>query len=150
MDFSKYWLPILVVVAALPGLTVLLRGLVWGSDSFGFWAVSCGRSEFARYLSSPNWFVWFLENIVACDLYRLVFIMFLLYFFALLGVYQIGKQLFGEKGWMLPILVGCLTPLFFIEALRLENDFFGWTLMFVAVGLILIAFKGKFVLNKHL
>jgi hypothetical protein len=62
--------------------------------------------------------------------------MFLLYFFALLGVYQIGKQLFGEKGWMLPILVGCLTPLFFLEALRLENDFFSWTLMFVCVGLL--------------
>jgi hypothetical protein len=144
MDFvERFWLPLLVVISALPGLALILRGVVWGSDSFAFWAVSCGRDQFGVALSSPGWFVWFIQNVVACNLIVLAAIMWFLYFLALLGIYFFGKRFFAHQAWRLSIYVACLTPLFFIEVLRFENDFFGWSLAFVAVGLFSIALERK-------
>lgn len=136
VDFvEKYWLAIVLVLAALPGLTLLLRGTVWGSDSFAFWSVSCGQTQYAQMLSSPGWFVWFIQNIVACNLFNLALITWFLYFLVLLSIYFFSKKWFLDKAYLIPIYVACLTPLFFIEVLRFENDFFGWSLAVIALGL---------------
>jgi hypothetical protein len=133
----------LVVLAGLPGLALLLRGVVWGSDSFAFWAVSCGQDQFGSMLSSPGWFVWFVENVISCNLWVLAFLMFVFYFFALLGIYFFGKRFFAHQAFRLPIYVVCLAPLFFIEALRFENDFFGWCLGFIALGCFSLFVESK-------
>jgi hypothetical protein len=132
-----------VVLAALPGLTLLLRGTVWGSDSFAFWSVSCGQSQYAQMLSSPIWFVSAIQSIVDCSLLNLALITWFLYFLALLGIYFFAKKWFKDKAYLIPIYVACLTPLFFIEVLRFENDFFGWSLAFISLGLFAL------FLDKH-
>jgi len=127
------WLAVFLVALA-PSMVLLARGVVWGSDSFAFWAASCGAN--VGNLSSPSWFVQFIQFAVNCNLYQLALIMFLLYFFALCAFWIIGKHFFGSEGWRLPVYLGSLTPLIFLEALRFENDFFGWTLAFIVVGLV--------------
>lgn len=129
-------------VGVAPGLALLLRGLVWGADSFAFWGVSCGLEKYALKLASPSWFVWFIQNIINCNFFVLVFFMIVFYLASLWGIYQFGKNLFAHQALLFPILVGSLTPLFFIEALRFENDFFGWCLAWFGVGLY-------FWLSKH-
>jgi len=131
---EKYWLGLLIIISGLPGLCLILRNSVWGSDSFAFMSVSCGQSQFAVNLSSPVWFVWFLENVVSCNLLVLAVTVWLLYFLVLLSVYFFGLKWFKDKSYLLPIYFACLTPLIFIEVLRFENDFFGWSLAFVFLG----------------
>jgi hypothetical protein len=128
------WLALLLV-AATPFVVLLIRGVVWGSDSFAFWAVSCGQNQFSGDLGVPAWFVSFIQVGVNCSLHQLVFIQFLFYFFALCAVWIIGKHFFGVEGWRLPVYLGALTPLFFLEAMRFENDFFGWSLALISLGL---------------
>jgi hypothetical protein len=130
-------------LSALPGLALLLRGSVWGADSFAFWAVSCGQSQYGAMLSSSSGFVWFVENVISCNLFVLAGVMWFLYFFALLGLYFFGKRFFAHQAWRFPLYVAALTPLFFIEAMRFENDFFGWALAFIALGLFSLVFGWK-------
>jgi len=143
IDISKFWLWVVLVLAALPGLVLLLRGTVWGSDSFAFWSVSCGQAHYAGMLSSPGWFVWFIQNIVNCNLVVLALITWFLYFLVLISIYFFAKKWFKEKAYLVPIYVACLTPLFFIEVLRFENDFFGWSLAFISLGLFSLFLEKK-------
>lgn len=138
---NKNWL-LFFLVGFAPGIALLLRGLVWGADSFAFWGVSCGLDKYALKLASPSWFVWFIQEIINCNFFVLVFFMIVFYLASLWGIYQFGKNLFAHQALLFPILVGSLTPLFFIEALRFENDFFGWCLAWFGVGL-------WFLLSKH-
>lgn len=73
--------------------------------------------------------------------------MWVFYFLGLLGVWFLGNYVFKSKGILLPIYVGSLTPLFFIEALRFENDLFAWTLSFLGLGLFCLYLEAK---NKPL
>jgi hypothetical protein len=132
-----------ILVGLAPAIALLLRGIVWGSDSFAFWSVSCGQSQYAGMLSSPAWFVWFIQEVINCNFVSLVFFMAVFYFLALFGLYMVGKRLFARQALLLPIVVGSLTPLFFLEALRFENDFFGWSLGFLALGLFLVFLERK-------
>ena len=137
-------------MTALPSLTLLLRGSVWGADSFAFWSVACGQSQYAGMLSSPVWFVGFIQNWVGCSLLNLALVTWFLYFFVLLGVYFFSKLYFGKGAWRVPVYVACLTPLFFIEVLRFENDFFGWSLAFIALGLFALFFQKKSLISLFL
>lgn len=109
----------------------MLRGSVWGSDSFAYWAYSCFGNV---VLNDSNSFLFFVKNIVNCNLFNLAVIISFLYFLVLLSIYFFGKKWFKDKAYLLPIYFACLTPLIFIEVLRFENDFFGWSLAFIALG----------------
>lgn len=139
-----------VLVALAPSLVLLIRGSVWGADSFAFWLVSCGNNTHNSFLSSPDLFIYFIQNFINCNLYQLALIIFILYSVTLLAFWIIGNHFFGESGWRLPIYLGSLTPLFFLEALRFENDFFGWTLAFISIGLTVLALKHKRIAKKGL
>lgn len=128
----------------MPAFALWFRGFVWGADSFAFWAVSCGQSQYAGMLSSPGWFVWFITNIIGCNLLVLCFFLFVLYFLALWGLFRLGKALFLHHAWLFPFLTASLTPLFFLEGLRFENDVFGWCLAFFGVGLFYFCFGRGF------
>ena len=141
-------LVLFLVVVSTPSLTLLLRGVVWGSDSFAYWALSCGNVSVINNLHSPQWFYWFIQKIISCDLYQLAFIMFVLYLCSLVAVWIIGKHFFGSEGWRLPIYLGSLTPLFFLEAMRFEPEFFGWTIAFIALGLFTWFLDKTKVYNK--
>lgn len=143
VNVEKYWLPILALLAALPGITLLLRGVVWGSDSFAFWGVACGATNHIAELKAPDFFITFVQ-LLNCNLLTLAFVSWVFYFLALLGIYFLGRRFFDlHQAWRLPIYVASLTPLFFIEAMRFENDFFGWTLAFIALGLFCIGYSSK-------
>ena len=75
---NKNWL-LFFLVGFAPGIALLLRGLVWGADSFAFWGVSCGLDKYALKLASPSWFVWFIQEIINCNFFVLVFFMIVFY-----------------------------------------------------------------------
>ena len=120
------------LVALAPTIALLLRGVLWGADSFAFLSVSCGNPGI-NSLGHP-FFAQFVP-LFNCNFYLIITIMFLFYFFSLISLWVFGNYLFKEKGYLLPIVVGSISPLFFIEALRFENQLFGITLSLIALGL---------------
>jgi len=150
MVINKLWQQFVCVllVALIPFVTLLLRGVGWGADSFAFYGAACGQTQFI-----PNLNAGFLGNFLYlfnCNFFLISFVMFLFYFFGLLSLWVIGKKVLKEHAWLLPIYVGSLTPLFFVEGLRFENDLFGWCLAFVSLALVSIALKYKNLVFKAL
>jgi len=94
----KFWQQfVLIFLAALaPFIGLLLRGVVWGADSFAFLAVACGQQQYVASLSSPGWFTSLLP-FFSCNIFLIGLVMFVLYFFALLGLWVFGKKFFVEK-----------------------------------------------------
>lgn len=142
VSFKHQFLLILFASIA-PFIGLILRGVVWGADSFAFMAVACGQTQYTNFLSSPVWFTSFLP-LFSCNIYFVGLVMFLFYFLALIGLWVFGKRFFLENHWLgvmkdsswkFVFVVASITPLFFLEVLRFENDFFGWTLSFIALGL---------------
>ena len=135
---------LLIFLAALaPFIGLLVRGVVWGADSFAFLAVSSGQVKYAGMLSSSPGFVSFLY-LLNGNILLIGLSMFFLYFFCLIGLWVFAKRFFLIKtwfgfvkdvSWKYVFVVASVTPLFFIEFLRFENDFFGWTISFIALGL---------------
>lgn len=116
----------------LPLIVLLIRGIGWGADSFAYYAGACGLIGTENLSSSLfNSFLGFL----GCDFVLISLVMFGFFCLALFALWFIGRKLFDFYGWLLPVYVCCLTPLFFLEGLRFENDLFGWCLSFVAVAL---------------
>ena len=139
---------VLIFLAGLaPLIGLLLRGVVWGADSFAFLAVACGQTQYTNFLGSPGWFTSLLP-FFSCNIFLIGLIMFFFYFSALLGLWVFGKRFFVEKSWLgitkdtswkFVFVVASITPLFFLEAMRFENDFFAWTVSFMALGLVSLA-----------
>lgn len=127
------------VVALAPTIALLLRGVLWGADSFGFLSVSCGNPGIES-LGHP-FFAQFVY-LFNCNFYLIIIVMFLFYFFSLISLWVFGNYLFKENGFLLPIVVGSVSPLFFIEALRFENQLFGFSLALMSLGLLLTNQKG--------
>lgn len=119
-------------VALAPTIALLLRGVLWGADSFAFLSVSCGNPGIEK-LGHP-FFAQFVP-LFNCNFYLIITVMFFFYFFSLISLWFFGNYLFKEKGYLLPIVVGSISPLFFIEALRFENQLFGVTLSLIALAL---------------
>lgn len=129
------------LVSLLPFITLLIRGVGWGNDSFAFYAVSCGKTQFVNSIGS-SFFAQFLP-LLGCNFFLTSLIMYLVYFLSLLSIYIIAKKVLGEHAWLLPVYLGSLTPLFFLEGLRFENDLFGWATVFLSVALFQIGLKSK-------
>ena len=121
-------------VSLLPLIALLVRGVGWGADSFAFYSVACGNTQYASNLSS-NFFSGFL-SLIGCNFVLTSFVQWFFYAIALFSLWEISKKVLGEHAWLLPVYVGTLTPLFFIEGLRFENDLFGWSLMLVALAVM--------------
>jgi len=143
----KHQFMLIFLAASAPFIALSLRGIVWGADSFAFLAVACGQNSYASFLGSPSWFTSLLP-FFNCNITLISLVMFLFYFLALLGLWIFSKRFFVENSWLGVIkdsswkyvfVVASITPLFFLEAMRFENDFFGWTLSFMALGLFTLA-----------
>lgn len=145
-DFKLLWI---FLVSLVPIITLIIRGVPWGADSFAFLAVACGQAQYVSALSSPGWFTSLLP-FFGCNIFLFGLVQWFFYFFALLGLWFVGKLFFGEFGWKLPVFVGTLTPLFFVQVLSFENDFFSWTLSFIVLGLFSIGLMSENKLKKGL
>ena len=126
-------LVLLVIIA--PALTLLSRGVVWGADSFAFMSVACGK-PFVNDIGHPVFAQ--LVPLFNCNFVLIVGVMTFFYGIGLLGLWVFGNRVLKKNGFMLPFVVGSLTPLFFLEALRFENQLFGFSLAFVGLGLFTI------------
>ncbi len=127
---------VLVFVAFAPIIGLLLRGLVWGADSFAFWALACGQTQWANNLSSHFWFT----NIVpffGCNFFLLLLVMFFFNLLWVLGLFLVGKHFFLEDNRVILFVLSVvgLTPLIFLEMLRFENQFFSLALAFLVLGI---------------
>jgi len=136
---NKWFLVFLFALA--PTIALLLRGIVWGADSFAFMAVSCGQTNFANSLSSPLWFTNLLPY-YSCNFYFIIFSMFVFYFLCLISLKLIFDKFLDEENSFLAVfLLASVSPLFFIEALRFENQLFSFCMAFMSIALTLIALK---------
>ena len=127
----KKWL-MFFFVALAPTICLLARGVVWGADSFAFMSVACGK-PFGGMIGHP-FFAQFVP-MFQCNFYLIVGVMFVFYFVGLLGLWVFGNRVLKSEGYLLPFVVGSLSPLFFFEAIRFENQLFGFSLALVGLGL---------------
>lgn len=136
---NKLWQKFVCVllVGLMPFVALMIRGVGWGSDSFAFYAVACGQTQYTSSLSTGVFAN--LLPLFNCNFYLISFAMFVFYFLGLLSLWVIFKKVLKEHAWLLPIYVGTLTPLFFVEGLRFENDLFGWTIALIGIALFTIA-----------
>ena len=131
---------LVLLVAIAPLIVLLLRGVVWGADSFAFMAVACGK-PFVSELGHP-----FFANLVPlfdCNVELIFLSMFVIYFFCLVGIWVFGNFVFPRKGFLVAVLTGSLSPIFFLEALRFENQLFGFSLAFIGLGLFTLYLTHK-------
>jgi len=144
---NKWFLVFLFALA--PFVSLLIRGVVWGADSFAFMAVSCGQTIFANKLSSPLWFTNLLPYF-SCNFFLIIFSMFVFYFLCLISMKIIFEHFLNEKESFLAVfLLASVSPLFFIEALRFENQLYSFCMAFMCLALTLLSKKpiyGKKVL----
>jgi hypothetical protein len=132
---------VLFLFALAPTIALLLRGIVWGADSFAFMVASCGNTNFVNNLSSPLWFTNLLPY-YSCNFYFIIFSMFFFYFLCLLSLKLIFDEfLTDEESFLAVFLLASVSPLFFIEALRFENQLFSFCMAFMSLALTLIALK---------
>lgn len=123
---------LVLLIAFTPTIALLLRGVLWGADSFAFLSVSCGNVGIEK-LGHP-FFAQFVP-LFNCNFYLIITVMFIFYFLSLIALWVFGNYLFKNKGYLLPIVVGSIGVLFFFEAMRFENQLFGVTLSLIAIGL---------------
>lgn len=133
------WL--ILIGLLLPFFTLLVRGIFWGRDPFAFYAGVCGRNVSGSL--SSNFFEYLL-TFVPCDFFVISFLMLLTYVFGLVGLYFFFGN-FESEFWTrrLMLYVLTLTPLFFLEGMRFENDLFGWSIAFFGLGLTSLFLRDK-------
>lgn len=137
MNVKWLWL-----VAFAPVFGLLLRGFVWGADSFAFWSLGCGVIQKSVNLNSHFWFA-NLVPLLNCNFYFLLGIMFFFNLLWVCGLWLIGKYFFLEDNRIILFVLSVvgLTPLIFLEMLRFENQFFSLALAFLALGIGLMIDK---------
>lgn len=78
-------------------------------------------------------------SIFPCDEFALKIILCLAYIFTIMCLFWIGEIYYKGTGAM-TVLFSCITPLFFTQVFKLENDFIAIPLLFLGLALLL---KGK-------
>lgn len=131
---------LVLIVSLAPLFSLFLRGVLWGADSFAFLGASCGLVSL-KELGHP-FFAQFVP-LFSCNFYLIIFVMWVFYFFGLIGVWVFGNFLFKNKGFLLPIVFGSVGVLFFVEGLRFENQLFGVCLSLMALGLFTLTLSYK-------
>jgi hypothetical protein len=132
---------LIVLFLFLPFFTLLIRGIGWGADSFAFYAGTCGQPVLNSL--SSNFFAGFLP-FLNCNFFLTSFVMFLFTSLGFFGLYLFFRN-FENKYWSQRLIIYCLTltPLFFFEFMRFENDLFGWSIAFLGLGLSSYLFSRK-------
>ena len=122
---------ILLFVTVIPFVGYLFNPLLAYGDSYAFLGGACGvNSEF-------------VIPFVPCNVFVIKIILLLLYVVSVFAIAKFGESVVGEKlGWRVGLYSAALTPLLFQEALKFENDIFGWSLAFV--GLMFFGYFIKF------
>lgn len=118
----------------IPFTVYFLRLDFVGFDTYGFLLLTCNENNAAGIQGIP----YYLFSILPCNLLALKVLLFGLAFVAGCAIIKLS-MLFSEKnGWRASYLI-FLSPLLVLEFLHLENDQFGFTLLFVSLYLF---FKG--------
>ena len=140
MDRKHFFL--LLIVTLIPFVGYFLNPLVAGFDSYAFVSQVCGNTVPGNLGSEL--FKSFLLPLFPCNFLVIKVVLFLAYFAAILGIAFWAEQAVGkERGWKVAFVSATISPLLFFEALKFENDIFGWALSFIGLWLIFRFFNRK-------
>lgn len=122
---------LLLFVCVVPFIGYFLNPFLAYYDSYAFLSGACGLFEGNSYLLPLAFCNHFLNKLILLGLY--VVSIFCVAFF--------GEKVYDKQlGWRVGLYSATLTPLFFQEAMKFENDIFGWTLVFVGFSLFGLAY----------
>ncbi len=134
---NRNQLYILLFVTIIPFIGYLFNPLLAYGDSYAFLGGACGINSS------------FVIPFVPCNIFVIKLILLCLYVVSIFAIAKFGESVVGEKlGWRVGLYSAALTPLLFQEALKFENDIFGWSLAFVGLMLIGIGVKETNVRDK--
>lgn len=122
---------VFLLIFVLPSATYFLRDGFHGLDSYYFLTKVCNEDN--HYKNSDSYP---LGNIVfdllPCDESILKAILIFLYGLSLLAIYMIGEETFKGAGWITILFTG-ITPILLYSSFKLENDAFGFPIMFFGI-----------------
>jgi len=135
---------LLFVVCLIPFIGYFANPLLAGFDSYAFASEVCGHGvedSLGSELFKSLLFVF------PCNFFLIKVVLFIVYFIAIVALALWGEEVLGkERGWLVGFVSATISPLLFFEALKFENDIFGWSLSFVALCLL---FKGFSLVKWH-
>ena len=132
------YVALLFVVCLIPFMGYFLNPNLAFNDSYAFLSSVCGVEDVGGDLGS---FVFkdFLLPLFPCNVLFIKFVLFLTYFSCILLIGLFAENIVGSgKGWKVAFVSATLSPLLFFEAMKFENDIFGW--LFCLLGLWCISF----------
>lgn len=122
---------VFLLIFALPSFTYFLRDGFHGLDSYYFLTKLCKEdNHYTPALTHPLGNAVF--ELLPCDEFILKAILVFLYGLSVLAIYLIGEETFKGSGWITLLFSG-ITPIFLYSSFKLENDAFGFPIMFFGV-----------------
>jgi len=132
---------VFLLIFALPGFTYFLRDGFHGLDSYYFLTKVCREDN--HFTASPNSPLGnIVFDILPCDEFILKAILVFLYGLSVLAIYLIGEETWKGSGWITLLFTG-ITPIFLYSSFKLENDAFGFPIMFFGVYFFLKYLNSK-------
>lgn len=135
----KYLL-VLFLVCFIPFIGYFANPLLAFNDSYAFLSQTCGRPVLSDLGS--GFFKEFVLPLFPCNIFLIKLVLFGLYFVSILSVWGFARELVGEgKGFRVAFVSATLSPLLFFEAMKFENDIFGWCLCFLSFWVISVSLR---------
>ena len=129
---DRKYLLLLFVVTFIPFMGYMLNPFLAFNDSYAFLSEVCGRPVVSDLGS--GFFKEFVLPLFPCNILVIKLVLFCLYFVSILAIWGFGRELVGkEKGFRVAFVSATLSPLLFFEAMKFENDIFGWCLAFIGL-----------------
>jgi len=119
---------ILFFLTLIPFLFYFARSNLFGYDSYGFYLQTCG--EFELWPQPPLQKILF--PLLPCGFLIAKLLLFVLCFSAVLGIAYLGRLFDKKKGWVAG-LFAFLSPVFFFEFAKFENDQFAYPILIWAL-----------------
>ena len=123
---------LLLAAACIPFIGYFLNPNLAYLDAFAFLSQTCGISYSGTHQALP-----FLP-FIPCNVIIIKTILLGLYIISVFSIAIMGEKMCSDNGWRTGFYAACLTPLLFQEAMKFENDIFGWSLSFIGLSLFCI------------
>ena len=133
----------LFLVCLIPFMGYIINPNLAYYDSYAFLSNACGTNY---NLSGANEIL----NLLPCNVFLIKIILFSLYFLSILAIAFAGEKYCSKNGWRAGFYSASLTPLLFQEAMKFENDIFGWSIFFIAFALFSIGVNSNKLKTKSI
>ena len=116
---------ILFFVTIIPFIGYLFNPLLAYFDSYAWLGGTCGMNT------------QFVIPFIPCNIFLIKLVLMSMYILSIFCIARFGESVLGKKiGWKVGLYSATLSPLLFQEALKFENDIFGWSFSFMGLMLV--------------